>query len=339
MASGITERDTMAYAGATPWHGKGVQLPEDATFEVMLQAAGLDWQNDLRPLYIMGEGGRLEQARGVRMATRSDTGEQLGPVGDDYTPWHNADVLGWLASLVQDREATFHTAGTLFGGRLVFATLRMGDDWTIADDVHSSYIVATASHDGSRVAAAQATDVRVVCNNTLNMALGRRDGQRSKIGATATGFRYRHTSGLPARLAQAREFMAVSTAEQRAMRDWLSKLAAERAESALTETIIAELFPEPADSATARVKAQHGEAVATFRTRFLMPEVMRSGPTAYALLNAATGYADHGLAYRAPEGAASTYRDDARFTSTLLGGRAAQLKAAAVAVLREAVPA
>jgi phage/plasmid-like protein (TIGR03299 family) len=329
----------MAYAGATPWHGHGTQLAEDASFEVMLEASGLDWRNELRALYLDNNGGRLVQAQGVRMATRSDTGEQLGPVGDDYTPWHNADVLGWLASLVQDREATFHTAGSLFGGRLVFATLRMGEDWTVADDVHTSYIVASASHDGSRVAAAQATDVRVVCNNTLNMALGRTSGQRSKIGATATGFRYRHTSGLPGRLAQAREFLAVATAEQRAMRDWLVQLAAERAESALTEAIIAELFPDPADNATARVKGQHGEAIATFRTRFLTPEVMRSGPTAYALLNAATGYADHGLTYRAPEGSAATYRDDSRFTSTLLGGRAAQLKAQAVAVLCEVVPA
>lgn len=329
MASGITERDTMAYAaaGGAPWHGKGVALAEPLTSAPMARAAGLDWRTEL--VGLVDARGRAVESH--RVVTRTDTGDHLGVVGLDYETMDNADAFAFLDSLVQDAAMVYETAGSLWGGRVVWALGRLGDDWRIADDVHRPYIVVSTSHDGSAAISVQPTTVRVVCANTLRMSLASRKGG---------GIRYKHTRGYRARLAQAAQTLAITTAQSRAMAAWLEKLAAERAESALTARIIAELFPEPGEDATERVHRAHGERVDLFRARFLTPEVMRSGPTAYALLNAATGYADHGLTYKAPaDSAQGVYRSDARFASTLLGGRADTIKATAVAVLRDAVPA
>ena len=171
----VNGKAEMAYTGDEPWHGLGQKLPDDAPLEVWLQAAGMDWtiqrsrvqyatdRDPSTPLRVMDE-------RFVLM--RSDTKAALSVVSDDYNIVQPHVVLEFFRDLVSSGNFKLSTAGTLFGGRRFWALAKIADDLELpgGDIINGNLLLAT-SCDRSMNSTAKVCGTRVVCNNTLTLAM------------------------------------------------------------------------------------------------------------------------------------------------------------------------
>jgi phage/plasmid-like protein (TIGR03299 family) len=154
--------------GGTPWHGLGVELKNPPTAEEAIIAAGLDWEVQLQEMTI-GSGALVPD----HFATvRSTDSKVLGVVGSKYTPLQNKDAFGWFDPIIKTGRASYHTAGSLREGTLVWVLARYGNPIRVGDeDTVEKFLLLTTSHDGTRCVSALPTSVRVVCANTLRIAM------------------------------------------------------------------------------------------------------------------------------------------------------------------------
>lgn len=162
----------MAYVGKTPWHGLGQRLTPDASFDTWLTEAGMGWSIKSAPCLYRPDGDVFIDALGRRVLYRSDTRAPLGVVSEAYKPVHPHEILGFFKGLSEAAGLHLETAGTLFGGKRLWALARLGEDTpikAIEDKVGTFLLLATAC-DGSMATEARWTTVRVVCNNTLGLS-------------------------------------------------------------------------------------------------------------------------------------------------------------------------
>lgn len=178
MAHELVNASDMAYIGATPWHGLGNQLPANQPIEVWQKAAGMDWE--IRQTDVLfnaaDDNGSMLNLRSNKDATvlyRSDTMEALSVVSKRYKVVQPHDVLGFYRDLVSASGFELETAGVLKGGKKLWALARTGDEMMLSGmDQVKGYLLLATSCDGSLATTAQFTSIRVVCNNTLQMAVG-----------------------------------------------------------------------------------------------------------------------------------------------------------------------
>lgn len=200
--------ESMMYVGQTPWHGLGRKIPDGKKLSVReaIVAAKLDWQVELRRLFIEGleevQSGILDQYAVCRTSDNSF----LGIVGPGYVPLQNEDALQWFQPFLDAGEATLETAGSLKGGRHVWALAKIRDgNMTVGKrDSVAHYILLSNAHDGSVTVRVGFTPIRVVCNNTLTLA---HDSKASKL------LRVKHTLNLHDNLKLVREIMNVARGE------------------------------------------------------------------------------------------------------------------------------
>lgn len=178
MAHELAQSSDMAYIGATPWHGLGNQLPENQPIEVWQKAAGMDWEIKQTDVLFNAahDNGSMLNLRSNSDATvlyRSDTLEPLSVVSKRYKVVQPHDVLGFYRDLVSVSGFELETAGVLKGGKKLWALARTGNEMMLSGrDKVKGYLLLATSCDGSLATTAQFTSVRVVCNNTLQMAVG-----------------------------------------------------------------------------------------------------------------------------------------------------------------------
>ena len=202
--------ENMFYVGQLPWHGLGVNLPDDALYnlESGIKLAGLDWTVGLEPLF-MADGRRVPRQATIRSTDRSI----LGTVGPRYTPLQNSDAFNFFKPFLETQQAALHTAGSLDEGRRVWilAKLNLGNSEIVKGDEVAKYVMLSNSHDGTLAVRVGFTPVRVVCANTLAMA---HSDDASKL------IRIRHSSQVKVNLEKIREVMDLAnqqfeaTAEQ-----------------------------------------------------------------------------------------------------------------------------
>jgi phage/plasmid-like protein (TIGR03299 family) len=167
-ANGFAE---MAYVGAVPWHGLGQQLTEHATIEEWQIAAGLNWRIMRSPVNFFGTA-EMHTWDKQEVLYRSDTLAPLHIVANGYNIVQPADVLEFFRDLVADQGYTIETAGTLKGGRRIWALARTNLDGEVVEgDTIRTYLLLVTSCDQKLCTIVRFTSVRVVCNNTLQMAL------------------------------------------------------------------------------------------------------------------------------------------------------------------------
>lgn len=170
------------------WHGLGNNLPADADKFTWLKAAGMDWTAQERQMFYPN--GTDDSGQQVftavddrKLILRSDNGFQLGIVGDEYKVVQPFDVLSFFDDLVRLNGMKLSTAGTLFGGRRFWALAETGESTQIVDgDKVDAYVLLVTSVDGTMSTTAGFTSTRVVCNNTLNIALS--DGAKKFVKVT-----------------------------------------------------------------------------------------------------------------------------------------------------------
>lgn len=163
---------TMAYTGETPWHGLGNQLSERQPLEVWLREAGMDWTIESSPVHYLTSDS-AEVYPDAKVLFRSDTGDGLSVVSNRYQVVQPREVLEFYRDLVDLGGFELETAGVLKGGRKLWALARTGDEAMLnGNDLVKGYLLLATACDGTLATTAQFTSVRVVCNNTLQMATG-----------------------------------------------------------------------------------------------------------------------------------------------------------------------
>ena len=197
---------TMAYYGEAPWHGLGRQVPKGVTAEQMIRAAGLDWQVALRPargaqkINRKGEFSRYEVVRLPRPST-NDQEVLLGVVSRRYTPLQNMEAFRFFDPVAGEQKAYFETAGALGEGERIWVMARMPDAMKILrGDECFKYLLLSNMHSGTGSVIVKFTTVRVVCQNTLILAM--EDGQKA--------YRVRHSKHMQFKLDELAEFMSIT---------------------------------------------------------------------------------------------------------------------------------
>ena len=175
MAHELTQRSSglveMAYVGGQPWHGLGQELAAGADIGKWTEQAGMDWLVK-RSRVRFGEGASQQTWDKHHVLFRSDTKAPLGVVGQDYKIVQPRECLEFFRDLVGEYGFELNTAGTLFGGRKFWALASIGESaCIIGTDKVGGYLLLTSSCDGTSSTTAKFVVERVVCNNTLTMAM------------------------------------------------------------------------------------------------------------------------------------------------------------------------
>ena len=172
---------SMAYTGATPWHDLGRALPAKQPIEVWAREAGMDWTIRETPVrYLTGQAGSLGSIMSFedhKVLYRSDTQAPLSVVGSRYQVVQPREVLEFYRDLTEVSGFELETAGVLKAGRKFWALARTGKETALkGSDVVKGYLLLATSCDGTLATTATPTTVRVVCNNTLAIALNGASG-------------------------------------------------------------------------------------------------------------------------------------------------------------------
>lgn len=176
--------EQMAYVGQTPWHGLGNQLTQNQPIEVWAKQAGMDWRIESSDVSYMAQNERGQSIimpyEEQRVLYRSDTHAPLSVVSQRYQEVQPMEILEFYRDLTEQSGFELETAGVLKGGKKFWALARTGQSTALkGKDVSNGYILLATACDGTLATTAQFTNIRVVCNNTLAIALR---GQSSNAG-------------------------------------------------------------------------------------------------------------------------------------------------------------
>lgn len=170
--------EKMAYVGVKPWHGIGAQLTTHQPIEIWAKEAGLDWEILETPVRFASntQGADLHGFSENKVLYRSDTNAALSVVGHRFKVVQPGEILEFYRDLTEVSGFELETAGVLRGGRKIWALARTGQSASLkGGDVTNGYVLLATACDGTLATTAQFTSVRVVCNNTLAVALAGRD--------------------------------------------------------------------------------------------------------------------------------------------------------------------
>lgn len=158
--------ESMFYTREMPWHGLGVKVLDAPTSKDALLLSGLDWRVNQEDIYT--DSGNLIE--GYKANVRDRDEKVLGVVTDRYKVIQNDEAFAFTDELLGG-GVRYETAGSLMGGRKVWLLAHLPHEYIIAGEKISPYLVFSNCHDGSGAIKVAITPIRVVCNNTLNLAL------------------------------------------------------------------------------------------------------------------------------------------------------------------------
>ena len=306
-------KTSMAYFGETPWHRLGTKLDEPATAAIAMNAAGLNYDADLVPIYTVS-GTPVPQRRAV---VRSDSREVLGVVGKSYVPVQNRDAFGFLDSLVGDGKLRYHTAGALGKGERIWMLAKLPDEIRVrgSEDVTEQYLLLSNSHDGSSALRIFFTPIRVVCANTLGLAERRSKGQ---------GVSIMHRGDLDAKLSEAQTILGLATRFYQSVATNIDVLARYYPNKEQLNEYFTGLYPDIVDSKNRR-SANVREKLFHLFEHGLGQNIPETKLTMWSAFNAVTEFVDH---HRSTRGRSENDRISRRLESAWFGS-GAQLKAKA----------
>lgn len=171
----------IAYSGETPWHGLGTEVPNDLTPEQMLQAAKLDWTVSKVPAFVTINDKQVET--GHNALVRSSDDSILDIIPDDWKPCQNSEAFAFFDDFVSQGDMSMECAGSLKDGRIVWALAKVNDGFSLfgGKDAIESYLLFTNPHTYGKSIDVRPTSTRVVCNNTLTLALSKKSKKAIKV--------------------------------------------------------------------------------------------------------------------------------------------------------------
>ena len=169
--------ESMAYAGEVPWHGLGVQVSNDLTPREMLVEAGLDWSVSKREIFTYDDADPdksedLIMAPNHSLLVRDSDNTIFGPCGPKFIPTQNEDAFTFFKKFTDAGKMTMEPAGSLKDGRQIWGLAKVDESFTLpGDDRVLGNLLVSVSHEWGKSNEIRFTPIRVVCNNTLSMAL------------------------------------------------------------------------------------------------------------------------------------------------------------------------
>lgn len=243
----INGQKAMMYYGEVPWHKLGQKLDSPATAAEAIRAANLDWKVEKTSLHIhQGKFCREVPDRFAIVRKHEDLCQGpptvLGVVGRDYTPLQNHEAFDWFDPIADGAKAIYHTAGALGDGERVWILAKLPDAiQVIGDDIADKFLLLSNSHDGSSSVQVKFTPIRVVCQNTLTMALSH--GKAIRIA---------HTPTLSVRMAAARDALGIIKERFEEIGQTFRRMAEVSVNHERLAHYVDRVFPLPADKEDAR---------------------------------------------------------------------------------------
>jgi len=179
-----TGKDSMAYAGLTPWHGLGQLLTEGADMDVWIREAGMAYRFEKGAVNYWDDNFESREFKDQYVIYRSDTKEPLSVVSNKYQIVQPREALEFFRDFAEAGDMTLETAGSLQNGRKFWALARInhGTNLNISEeDKINPYVLLASSCDKTMSTTAKLTTVRVVCNNTLSLALNNDNKSALKV--------------------------------------------------------------------------------------------------------------------------------------------------------------
>lgn len=298
--------EMVSASGKTPWHGLGTVVQGLMTSTEALNLAGLNWQVKGQPVTVNGKelpfpnGETADTWQGI---VRQDTGDCLSIMRGRYTPIQNNESFDWFDALIGQGDAVYDTAGALRGGKQVWLLAKVDGIKRICGDEHRTYALLLNSHDGSHSLQCSWVTERVVCANTLAIAIA---GQSNVV-------KIRHTKSWADKADEAKRILGIGNQYFDSVAQALETLGSHL------------LTPDQMkDFASLLVPAKDEASVPT-RTANIRAEIAtlfgtgagNKAATRYDALQAVTDYADHSATLRG--------ENSTRLESSIMGS-GAQLK-------------
>ena len=278
------EIETMFYTRTAPWHGLEIQVMEALSSADALEQSGLDWQVVQQPIYT-GNGYLIPN---YKANVRDKDNSILGIVSDRYSIVQNIEAFEFTDSLLGE-GVRYETAGALQGGRRVWLLAKLPEKYIINGEKIEPFLVFSNSHDGSQAITVAMTPIRVVCQNTLNLAL--RQAKRS--------WSSKHVGNISGKLHEARETLQLAHSYMDGLGreiDNLSKI--KISDSKAVELIQNELAPYP-DNATAVQKKNINQLREDMAIRYFeAPDLKALPKNGYRFVNAISDHSTHATPIR-----------------------------------------
>lgn len=271
--------ESMFYTRTKPWHGLGVQVQEAPESKDALRLAGLNWKVYQREVYT-DSGIKIE---GYRANVRNTDNKVLGVVTERYKIVQNEEAFSFTDALL-GKGVRYETAGSLQEGKKVWLLARLPKEYIISGEQISPYLVFSNSHDGSAAVRVAVTPIRVVCNNTLNLALSTAKRSWAMV----------HTGNIKGKIHEAQETLFMAE-------NYMSKLGKEFEElkrQKLSERQVKEYIELllPLEKTSSLVTAKNVKKLRDdLRARYYdAPDLQDvGGNNAYRFINAVSDFATH----------------------------------------------
>ena len=283
--------ETMFSVREKPWHGLGTIVQDAPTSKEALTLAGLEWQVRQEPIIYK------EQDSGYFMNIRETDDKVLGVVGSRYRVVQNVDAFDFVDGLMGE-GVTYETAGSLNSGKRIWLLARM-PDIKLLDDVIEPYMCLTNSHDASGSLKVCMTPVRVVCQNTLNLAL-------SKSKRTWNG---RHTGSIESKMYAAKETLGLAHEYMESFTSSAEELYKVKINSGAFEILQERLFPITADM-TIRKEESQQLLREQLRNAWEVDDLGNLRGTGWGFLNAVSDMSTH----KPPSRITENYQENAFIT-------------------------
>jgi len=183
------------------WHDLGQVVDGAMTAEEAIKLANLDYTVEKADVFMKTQDDTNVQVDGYYSTYRTDTNQYLGMVRSRYEVVQNKDAFSFFDSIIDSGEAIFETAGALGNGERIFLSAKLPDDFVIGTEKIEKYIMLTNSHNGTSSVVAGLTNIRVVCNNTLQAAL---NGLENKVSIS-------HIIGAKDKIKEAYKVMGIAS--------------------------------------------------------------------------------------------------------------------------------
>lgn len=281
--------ESMMYTRTVPWHGLGTKVDEAPTSADALRLAGLDWTVDQKNIQLCG-GAKIQN---YKANVRSSDGHVLGIVSDRYKIVQNNEAFEFTDSIIGG-DVRYETAGSLNGGKKIWLLAKLPET-EIAGDKTEPYMCFSNTHDGSGAIRVCMTPVRVVCSNTLNLALD----------TAKRAWSVRHTGDLQSKMHEARICLQMANAYMGELAKEADRLANTTVTRAQLDQILDELFPID-ESSSQREKENVKKLKDEFMVCYFAPDILKFRGTAWGAVNAMSDMISH----NSPRRKTANYREN-----------------------------
>ena len=270
--------ETMFSVRERPWHGLGTVVESAPSSKEALELAGLDWQVHQKDISVLW--GRT--IPGYKANVRDTDGAVLGVVTDKYRVVQNEDAFAFTDELLGE-GVKYETAGSLNGGKKVWILARLPREYVISGERISPYLVFSNTHDGSGAIRVAITPIRVVCNNTLNLALARAERSFSMI----------HTGNINEKFEEAKKALFMADTYMEELGKEFERLRSIKVSDAQVEEYVNMLIPLDEDATATQIKNARTLRNDILTRYFDAPDLKVLGKNAYRFVNAASDFATH----------------------------------------------